>query len=489
MTTHASSTIAIVGRPNVGKSTLFNRLIGRRKAVVSSTAGTTRDRLFGHLTWKGTSLTLIDTGGFDPAMGARPWRGARPVAHDGAADGMAPRTGHGMAGAADAPAGLHREGRGGLEHAVQRQIERAIEEAGGVILVCDVRAGLVPADSMACERLRKVGKPIIVAVNKADDGAEIPPDFYALGIEQIVPVSALHGRGIEALLDRMIEIVPGPGRAAPPGAAEVTARGMLTAAIVGRQNVGKSSFLNALLREERVIVSQMPGTTRDAIDTDLTVHGRQVVLIDTAGVRQRRKLKDPLDLFAMSRTLEAIDRCAVALLMFDASVGITQGDRRIAAQVVEAGKGLVLLGNKWDLVRAGNERKLAEGAAKALPHAAFAPVLAVSARTGFHVRHSLELAQQVFQALHRGLPEAECAKLVRAAWAAHAPPRIRGRPVHLKAARYSPGTPGRVELAIRPRIDRLPGVYERYLLNRLHADPRLIGVPLRIVIQGPERRQ
>jgi GTP-binding protein len=436
---------AIVGRPNVGKSTLFNRLVGYRKAVVSSTAGTTRDRVMGQLSWKGVPVTLTDTGGVD-------FTATDP-----------------------------------LGEAVQRHIARAIEDADGFVFVCDVHVGLLPADLMVFDRLRTMGKPVVVAVNKADDRAAVPVDFHALGVEEILPISALHGRGVHELLDRLVAMTPKPLQA--DSAVLGVGRDLLHAAIIGRQNVGKSSFFNAVLREERVIVSDVPGTTRDAIDTELVVDGKRLVLIDTAGLRHKRKVKTPLDVFAMSRSLEAIDRCGVALLVFDATLGITADDRRIAARVVKVGKGLVLLGNKWDLVKAGHERKLAEGVRRALPHASFAPVVALSAKTGLHVRQSLELAHRIFRAMQQGLSEEQCTRLVGAAWMAHPPPRARGRPIKLKSATYRLGTPARLELVTSPCLGELPKAYAHYLVNRLHADPRLSGVPITIATQQPISRR
>jgi GTP-binding protein len=441
----------IVGRPNVGKSTLFNRLMGVRKAVVSSTKGTTRDRLYGQIEWRGAPLTLIDTGGFEFARG------------------------------------------NGLAGAIQHHIQRALQEADGFMLVCDAQEGLVPADEMIMERLRKTGKPVILTVNKTDHRLVVPPEFFSLGLAQPLPVSALHGRGTGELLDHLVEQFTAPLRRPPAPQRDSVGRDEADAppprstpaiAIVGRQNVGKSSLLNALLREERVIVSEVPGTTRDAIDTHLAVNGKPIILIDTAGLRHRRKVRDPVDLFSMSRALDAIERCDVALVVLDATQGVTRDDQRIITQVNRAGRGLVILVNKWDLIKGGSERKLTEAIRQACPMASFAPVLAVSAKTGFQVPRSLAAALRVVRAMQEGLPDAECLALLQKAWGAHPPPRIRGRTIRLRQARWVPGRPVRIELLTSP-VGRLLLPYQHYLLKRLYALPTLSGVPMRLVVSAP----
>jgi GTP-binding protein len=426
--------IAIVGRPNVGKSTLFNRLIGARKAVVASTRGTTRDRVYGQAEWRGVPLMLVDTGGFEFGSG------------------------------------------NGLTRAVQLQIGRALKEADAVLLVCDGREGLVPMDEMVMERLRTMDKPVVLAVNKLDHRLVVPPDFFALGVADPVPVSAMHGRGTGDLLDRLVTHL---ARRATDGSPP---RPSVSVAIIGRQNVGKSSLLNALLREERMIVHEAPGTTRDAVDTLLRIRDDSVLLVDTAGLRRRRKVKDPVDLFAMSRTVHAIERCDVALAVLDATQGVTREDQRIVDKVCEAGRGLVLLVNKWDLVKGGDPRKLTEAIRRALPFAAFAPVLAISAKTGFHVPRSVAAVLDVVRRMRQEVPEADCRAILQRAWAAHPPPRWRGRVVRVRGARWIPGCPVRMELVTHP-AGRLSSSYQRYLLNALQAYPRLAGVPIRLVVK------
>ena len=434
--------IAIVGRPNVGKSTLFNRLIGQRRAVVSPSRGTTRDRLYGVTEWRGVPFTLIDTGGVDDAV------------------------------------------RDGLAETVQDHIRRAREEADALLLLCDAGEGLVPADEMILAGLRKTGKPIVLVVNKLDHRLAVPPDFFSLGISHPVAISALHGRGIGELLDELIRRMPAD-RPSPPA---VVPQEPVTLAVIGRQNVGKSSLVNALLREDRVIVHDQPGTTRDAVETFLTVQGQPVRLIDTAGLRHRRKVKHPVDLFSMSRTHEAIERCEVALVVLDATQGITQDDRRIVAAVGNAGRGLILLVNKWDLVRGVDRRQLEASLRRALPAASFTPILAVSAKTGFQVPRILPQALTVVRAMRRAWSDETCRTLLQGAWEAKSPPRFRGRTVRLHEARWVPGRPVRLELVTRP-VGRLPEPYLHYLRNVVSADPRWLGVPIRLVVQDSRARR
>jgi len=438
--------IAIVGRPNVGKSTLFNRLLGRRQAVVSSLRGTTRDRLYGRLTWQDRELTLIDTGGVE-------W-------------------------APEEPLGV----------SVQRQVERAMAEADGFLVVCDAQEGLVPSDEQLVQRLRTIGKPFLVAVNKAEDRLAVPAEFYSLGVEPIVPVSALHGRGISELLAAILQRLPDteePARPIFPAGDRPAAPAI---AIVGRQNVGKSSLLNAFVRDERAIVSEIPGTTRDALDMRLTLGGRPLVLIDTAGLRHRRKVRSPIDTFSMSRAVEALRRCDVALLVLDAAQGVTSDDRRLVAQVAQIGCGLVLVVNKWDLVKGAKEARLTEAIRRALPGAVFAPAEAVSAKTGYHVMRSLETALQVAGRLQAGLGSWNCLPLLRRAWTRQIPPRIRGRVIQLVSARWVSGRPWQLQLVTKP-FGALPPPYQNYLLKQLYADKHLVGIPISLRTVSPERVQ
>jgi GTP-binding protein len=478
--------LAVVGRSNVGKSTLFNRLLGRRQAVVSLTPGTTRDRLYGTTQWGAESLTVIDTGGM-------------------------------VFGAADR-----------LSAAVQRHLQQALEEATVILFVCDAQEGLVPMDEAIMESLRRLSKPVVLAVNKADHRPSVPPEFFRLGLSAVA-VSALHGLGIGELLDEVMAVAaprrrgdertthrpggmvseadavgvseaarraPAERIAAPDTAAPSAAGGtavapapdaVMTVALIGRQNVGKSSLFNALLGWERAIIHEQPGTTRDALEAELADGGLRYRLIDTAGLRHRRKVTQPVDTFAMSRTLEAVGRCDMVLMVLDATQGVTRDERRILARVVRAGCALAVAVNKWDLVPDGDAHAMPQRIRAQIPFAAFAPVLVVSARTGFQVVRILAVLRRMSRALRDGLPGDDCLAMVRAAWAARHPPRVAGRLIRLTAAAWRPGRPARVLLTTAP-IGQLPQAYQRYLLNRLHADPRLVGLPVHLVILGPRRR-
>ena len=436
---HAHPLIALVGRPNVGKSTLFNRLIGARKAVVSPTRGTTRDRLFGELTWRGTRLTLMDTGGFEFGVTE------------------------------------------GLEAAVQRHVRRAIAEADALLLVCDGMDGLVPADQLVTDELRRTGKPCLIAVNKLDHHLVPPPEFFTLGGAAPVPISALHGRGTGELLDQLVSCV-----AQPAISAGVVSDVAPSVAIVGRQNVGKSSLLNALVRQERVIVSERPGTTRDAVDTDLLAQGQPIRLIDTAGLRHRRKVRESVDIFSMSRSLEAIERCDVALMLLDATQGVTRDDKRIAARVWETGRGLIVVANKWDLMKGGREEAMASTVRRQLPNAAFAPVLAVSAKTGHHVPQVVTTMLRVLRVLRQGVSQPTCEAMAQQAWATPLVPRVHGRAIQLERVRWMPGRPAHLELVTRP-IGQLPLPFQRHLLKTFYARPALLGVPFRLAVRRTRR--
>jgi len=251
--------------------------------------------------------------------------------------------------------------------------------------------------------------------------------------------------------------------------------------------VGKSSLLNAWLREERVIVSDMPGTTRDAVDTRLMVGLSPIRLIDTAGLRHRRKVKDPIDHFAMSRAVEVIERCDVVLVVLDATQGITRDDQRIIARVCEAGRGCVLVVNKWDLVIGGRLRALPEAVRSNIPAGLSPPVVAVSAKTGFQVFDVLKTALRVHRMMRSGLKDEVVQALLTRAWAAHRPPRYRGRVVHLRGARWLSGRPNRLELRLRP-VAWLPSSYEHYLLRQVQSLPALSGIPIALLLRGPESR-
>ncbi|HLB29036.1 MAG TPA: ribosome biogenesis GTPase Der, partial [Dehalococcoidia bacterium] len=319
-------TVVIIGRPNVGKSTFFNRLVGHRRALVEDLPGTTRDRLYGQVRWQGRTFAIADTGGWQPEE--------RPTPRD-------------------------RRSRGDLSEElttlVRRQVETALDEADVILFMVDAKEGMTAADREIGQLLREAGRPLLILANKADNEARLQAaqEFYELALGEPIPISAHHGLGVAEALDRLLEILPlSSGEEGLEGEASA-----LPLAIVGRPNVGKSLLLNALLGWERAIVSEVPGTTRDAIDTPFTYDGRRLILIDTAGLRRRSRRREDVERHAALRSERAIRRADVALLVLDATEPATDQDTNIARAVVEAHKGLVLVVNKWDLIGLG----MAEG--------------------------------------------------------------------------------------------------------------------------------
>jgi len=360
--------VALVGRPNVGKSTLFNRLIGQRKAVVEEQPGTTRDRLYGIAEWQGQAFTLVDTGGLDVAA------------------------------------------EGELHQAVQRQTHAAIAEADIIVFVVDAQQGITPQDQHVADLLRTTTKPVLVAANKAESQQMHLRtfEFYELGLGEVVSVSALHGMGTGDLLDAICACLP---KAVPPEAMAPT-EGVPQFALVGRPNVGKSALLNALLGQERAVVSALPGTTRDTIDTHLVYEGTPVTLVDTAGIRRPGHIAQGAESYSVLRALRALARCDVALLVFDAAEGLTAQDIHIAGYAHEAYKGLVVLANKWDLVK-GEARGYLQAVQQRLKFMSHAPVITVSAKTGLRIERILPTALQVYRERGRRVQTSELNRTLR----------------------------------------------------------------------------
>ena len=436
--------VAIVGRPNAGKSTLFNRLVRARRAIVDDVPGVTRDRIVAPAEHAGRRFLCVDTGGF--ATGAR--RDASTLAAR-----------------------------------VREQTLRAVAEAECVLCVFDAQAGLIPEDRELVRLLGRSGKPVAFVVNKVDTPARerLLADFYAAGIDRLLPVSAAHGRGLEALRDAIVAMLPPLGSAAAgtPGT---------RLAIVGRPNVGKSSLLNRLLGDERAIVTAEPGTTRDAIDTPLAVGGRPYVLIDTAGIRRRARTREPLERHGAVRAIGTLARADLALVVLDATEGMTDQDARIAARARAAGRGAILLANKWDAVPA--ERRDATTFRRALaelrPAFADLPLLCVSARTGEGLGELFRLVARVERAYDAVLPTAELNRALQAAVEAQAPPGIGGRPARLFYATQTGRRPPEVTVfASAP--EGVPTSYARYLTARIARTFELVGVPLRLVFRARPR--
>ena len=429
--------VAIVGRPNVGKSTLFNRLIGERRAIVEDVPGTTRDRIYGTVEWNAREFSLIDTGGLDDA-------------------------------------------REEIPRAVRRQAEAAMEEADLIVLLVDTKTGIVPVDHEVADRLRRSGKPVILAANKAESwrGEAQAAEFYGLGLGEVHVVSALQGHGTGDLLDAIVRRLP-PERTAEEESEEPRI------AIVGRPNVGKSSFLNRLVGEERSVVSEAPGTTRDTVDTTFVHGGRPVRLVDTAGIRRRGRIEQGIEQYALLRTIHALERADVAILLVDATEGITAQDTHIAGYAIEAGVGLVLAVNKWDAVEHSEERTHDMEAVIAREFH-FAPWMGhrfVSAKTGRNVTQTLDDALAVVEVRTQRFATADLHRLLIEALAAHPPPTERGRQVrfrHVTQARSA--TPTFVFFVDRPEAVHF--TYRRYLENRIRERFELPGTPMRIELRA-----
>ncbi|MFN3929613.1 MAG: ribosome biogenesis GTPase Der [Thermoflexus sp.] len=452
--------VALVGRPNVGKSSLFNRLIGQRLALVDERPGTTRDRLHGEVIWNGFAFTLVDTGGVAvlPPNGAAGLRPAQPLAEDSAL--FIPQ--------------------------IRAQAEIAITEADVLVLVVDVQAGLTAADEAVAEILRRTQKPVLVAANKADNPAqrEAAVEFYRLGLGEVYPISALHGTGIGELLDAIV--------AALPSLAEVEEEEGIRIAIVGRPNVGKSSLLNAILGEERAIVSPIPGTTRDAIDTPIEWEGKKIVLIDTAGIRRRGQIQPGVERYSVLRALRAIQRSDVVLLVLDAKEGVTHQDAVIGGMAVEEARSVILVVNKWDLMldERGRPRvkpeEFAQHIRQTLKFLDYAPIRFVSAKTGYGVPRLLPLALQVYQERHARLSTSELNRLIREAMEEHPPPTRKGKPLKIYYVTQARTDPPTIVFFVND-ADLVHFSYERYLENRIRARYPFTGTPLRLVFRGHER--
>jgi GTPase len=442
--------VAIVGRPNVGKSTFFNRMLGERVAVVEDLPGTTRDRLYGDTDWNGREFTLIDTGGLDLGDDI-------PV---------------GQVGLTGQPGNI-------MKH-VQAQAELAIEEADVIVFMVDARAGITAADEEVADLLRRTRKPVILAANKADNAARRldAVEFYSLGLGEPIVISSIQGTGTGDLLDLIVE-------ALPPEEEETEEQDedVIRIAIIGRPNVGKSSLLNAILGVERAIVSDIPGTTRDAIDTEIQFKGKKLVLIDTAGIRRRGKVGPGIEKFSVLRSTRAIERCDVALLLIDASEGLAAQDTHIAGEIQEKAKGVIIVVNKWDLAQAQHRaeregeyvhpkdeiesaeayrRIIAEGL-KFIP---YAPIVFTSAKTGYHVQSLLDMALNIAEMRYLRIPTARLNEVVQEAVRRHNPTVVRNKILKIYYATQTQVNPPTFVFFVND-TEAVHFTYERYLENKL----------------------
>ena len=427
----STPTVAIVGRPNVGKSTLFNRIIGRREAIVDARPGVTRDRNFAAAEWNGRRFWLVDTGGLV--------RAGDP-----------------------------------LNRAIRGQVEAAIAEGDVVLFVVDVIDGVTPADAEIAQDLRRAGRPVLLVANKAD---LLPDDhrhlvFYELGLGDPLPVSAAIGKSSGDLLDRVAAMLP---ETSPEEDADT-----IPVAVVGRPNVGKSSLVNRLLGAERVVVAAEPGTTRDAIDTPLTYQDRSLVLIDTAGLRKRSRVEDEIEFYSTLRTARAVERAHVCILVVDAADGMHAQDLKIANDAWERGAGIIVAVNKWDLIEEKDTNTAVRGEevlkAKA-PFLEYIPFAYVSAKTGQRVSRLLDLVLTVAEEREKRVPTAEVNRVLEALLQRQQPPQPVGEPVRLFYASQIGTAPPRFAI-VANRPESIPESYARYLVHGFREAWAFTGAPL-----------
>jgi GTP-binding protein len=437
--------VAIVGRPNVGKSTLFNRLLGWRKAIVDPESGLTRDRLYGVADWRGREFTVVDTAGLDL---------------DTAQDSS--------------------------RAAIEAQTKVAIDQAQVIVLLLDVRQGLTAIDRDIARLLRRSDRRVLVAGNKADSPSErhFAHEILELGFDEPSLLSAQHGIGVGEFLDRVLEALP------PPEPEPATDDKADRLAIMGRPNVGKSSLLNALLGDERALVSPTPGTTRDPIDTELIYDGIPVVLIDTAGIRRKSSARDRLERYSLLRGIHAMERADAALLVIDASAGVLAQDQHVAGYALEAGKGLVIVVNKIDLVEPA-ERKPAHWRSvltRTFKFAPFAPLVTVSARTGEGIKTLMPIALEVVGQRRIKMPPNELNRVLREAFNEHPPPSFKGRRLKLGYATQAASESPTVVMFVND-VGLLHFSYRRYLEKSIRERFGLTGNPLKLVLRaGTDRR-
>ncbi|MGC4106143.1 MAG: ribosome biogenesis GTPase Der [Thermomicrobiales bacterium] len=438
--------VAIVGRPNVGKSTLFNRLVGERQAIVQDQPGTTRDRVYGTADWLGVEFTIIDTGGMQDD------------------DELPPDT-------TEAETIIARQTRD--------QANSAISEADVIVFLVDAKAGPSASDAEIADLLRRTDKPTLLAANKADSAArrDMVFEFFELGLGEPIAISAYHGNGTGDLLDKIVENLPD---AEPEEETEGP-----RIAIVGRPNVGKSRLLNALLGQERAIVSDVAGTTRDSLDTDITWKGQPLTLIDTAGIRRRGRVEQGIERFSVMRSMRAIDRADVVLLLIDATEDFTAQDLHIAGYVEEQKKGLVVVVNKWDLIEkdAGTMDEYRARAAEQLDFIPYAPVVFISAKMGQRVSQVLDTALSIIEEREKRVSTASLNKMLQEAVAKHQPPSRPGKWLKFYyATQADVAPPTFIIFCNDPK--QIHFGYRRYLENELREQFGFTGTPIRISFRG-----
>ena len=434
--------LAVVGRPNVGKSTLVNRVLGRRAAVVQDTPGVTRDRVSYPAEWAGRRFTIVDTGGWEVDVA-------------------------------------------GLDSAVAAQAEAAIGLADAVLLVVDARVGVTETDARIVRVLRRSGKPVVLAANKVDSPAQEgdAAALWGLGLGEPHPISALHGRGSGDVLDAVMKVLPEVSAVAGPAPAEGS---LHRVALVGRPNVGKSSLLNSIAGSQRVVVDETAGTTRDPVDEIIELDGRRWVFVDTAGIRRRIRQVRGADYYAVLRTQGAIDKAEVAVVLLDASESVTEQDVRIIQQVVDAGRALVLVNNKWDLVDEDRRAALAREAERDLAHVAWAPRINLAARTGWHTNRLTRALDAALDGWTTRVPTGRLNAFLGELQSATPHPLRGGRQPRILFATQAQTAPPRIVIFTTGFLD---AGYRRFIERRLREDFGFAGSPIQISVRAREKRQ
>lgn len=430
-----TGTVAIVGRPNVGKSSLFNRLLGKRVAIVDPTPGVTRDRIEGFVNWRGKNFRIIDTGGMD---------------FDSAVS---------------------------IKQEIQRQVDMALGQADVLLFLVDASEGLMPLDAEIMKKLRPLGKPMVVAANKSDTGKgeSGAAAFYQMGMDKIYPVSALHGRGVGELLDELGKLVPETSVA--PAVTDVRI------AILGKPNVGKSSFVNTVLNEDRMVVDNKPGTTRDAVDVRITHGGKNIILVDTAGIKRSKQWESAPEFYSVSRAKNSVQRADVVILVLDAMEGVSQQDRKLASLVQEEGKPMVICLNKWDLVHGVDTRKYAEAFFEQIPFARYAPLVYASALQNKNVDRCLDEALAVRAEAGRTIPTKALNKVFEKIQERQPHPMIKGKRFKIFFVSQTGTFPPVITLFVNNK-DLLNVSYLQYVENKLREEFGFTGVPLRFAFRN-----
>ncbi len=426
--------IAIVGRPNVGKSTLFNRLTKKRNALTDNIPGVTRDRLYATIEWDDRNLILVDTGGFDPSH------------------------------------------KGTISNKVKKQVEMAIEEADLIILLLDGKTGPVLSDEELLMLLRRSEKRVFYAVNKIDgpEHEHLSMEFYSLGMDKVFPISSSHGYGIGSLMGHIIKDLP-------PIEQPQEEEGRIKIAIIGRPNVGKSSLINRIIGSERLVVSELPGTTRDSVDIYFERQGKSYLLIDTAGIRRRARVKEKIEKFSIIKALKAINRCHISVILFDSTAGVYEQDERICGYALERGCGIVIAFNKWDLVKNESSliRSLEDSVDRQLRFVSFAPKINISALYGERVKKLFTLIDTVWAQYNFHIETPAINRVLKDIVKKHPPPFIgRWRPKFFYATQVSVHPPTFIIFANRP--DSVHLSYKRYLINQFRDQFSLNLIPIKI---------